>query len=460
MDVLELARWQFAITTVYHFLFVPLSIGLVFTIAIMQTLYVVKGDGMYKRMVKFWGKLFLLNFAVGVVTGIMQEFQFGMNWAEFSRYVGDVFGGPLAIEALVSFFLESVFIGVWIFGWDKLPKKIHLAAIWLVALGTTLSALWILTANSFMQDPTGYVIRNGRAELVDLFAILTTKQLWVTYPHVIFAALSTGAFFITGVSAYKLLRKQEVDVFKKSFSIAVVVGVISSFLVAVVGHNQAQYLVKHQPMKLAASEALWENSGNNAAWTAFAFIDSTGHKNTIQIDIPHALSVLAYNKFSGEVPGMLELQKKYEEKYGPGYYIPPVRTTFWSFRIMVGAGVAMILLAAYGTWLVLKNKLEGRRLYLRFMLWAIALPYVANSAGWIMREVGRQPWIVFGVQKTSDGVSSTVTAPMVLTSMLTFTIIYALLAVVLVYLWVKYIKKGSEMYVDGKYEQELNVNTF
>ena len=460
MDVLELARWQFAITTIYHYLFVPLSIGLVFTIALMQTLYVIKGDEMYKRMVKFWGKLFLLNFAVGVVTGIMQEFQFGMNWAEFSRYVGDVFGGPLAIEALVSFFLESVFIGVWIFGWDKLPKKVHLAAIWLVALGTTLSALWLLTANSFMQDPTGYVINNGRAELVDIFAILTTKALWVTYPHVIFAALATGAFFITGVSAYKLLRKEEVEIFKKSFSIAVVVGVISSFLVAVVGHSQAQYLVKHQPMKLAASEALWENSGKSAAWTAFAFIDSTGHKNTIQIDIPYALSVLAYNKFEGEVPGMLELQKKYEEKYGPGYYIPPVRTTFWSFRIMVGAGVAMILLAAYGTWLVLKNKLEGRRIYLRLMLWAIALPYIANTAGWIMREIGRQPWIVFGLQKTSDGVSSTVTAPMVLTSMITFTVIYALLAAILVFLFVKYIKKGTSIYVDGKYEKELDVNTF
>jgi cytochrome d ubiquinol oxidase subunit I len=460
MDNLDLARWQFAVTTVYHFLFVPLSIGLVFTIALMQTFYLVKKDEIYKRMVKFWGKLFLLNFAVGVVTGIMQEFQFGMNWSNFSRYVGDVFGGPLAVEALVSFFLESVFIGVWIFGWDKLPKKIHLAAIWLVALGTTISAFWILTANSFMQEPVGYVMRNGRAELVDFFALITTKQLWVTFPHVFFAALSTGSLFIAGVSAYKLLRKQEINVFKPSFQIAIVVGLVASFMVAVVGHSQAQYLVENQPMKLAASEALWETSGDPAAWTAFAFIDSTGHKNTIQIDIPGALSVLAYNKFEGSVPGMLELQEQYEEKYGPGNYIPPVRTTFWSFRIMVGAGVLMILLAMYGTFLTLRNKLLENRWYLRLMPWAIALPFIANSSGWIMREVGRQPWVVFGLQKTSDGVSPTVSTGMVATSFIGFTIIYGILAAVLVFLFIRYIRRGTEDYVNGKYNQEINVNTF
>jgi cytochrome d ubiquinol oxidase subunit I len=390
----------------------------------------------------------------------MQEFQFGMNWSDFSRYVGDIFGGPLAIEALVSFFLESVFIGVWIFGWDKLPKKVHLVSIWLVALGTTLSALWILTANSFMQDPTGYVIRNGRAELVDIFAILTTRQLWVTYPHVIFSALATGTMFIAGISAYKIARKQELEIFKKSFRIAIIVGFIASFMVAVVGHTQAQYLVERQPMKLAASEALWETSDDPAPWTAFAFIDSTGHKNTIQMDIPGALSVLAYNKFHGKVPGMLELQAKYEAKYGPGNYIPPVRTTFWSFRIMVGAGVLMILLAFYGTIVALRDKIESSRIYLRAMPWAIALPFIANTTGWIMREIGRQPWIVFGLQKTADGVSPTVSASMVSTSFIGFTIIYGILAVVLVSLFIRYIKKGTEIYVDGSYEKELNTNTF
>lgn len=460
MDNLDLARWQFAVTTIYHFLFVPLTIGLVFTIALMQTFYVVKKQEIYKRMVKFWGKLFLLNFAVGVVTGIMQEFQFGMNWSQFSRYVGDIFGGPLAIEALVSFFLESVFIGVWIFGWDKLPKKVHLTAIWLVALGTSLSALWILTANSFMQDPTGYVLRNGRAELVDIFALLTTKQLWVTYPHVIFSALATGAMFIAGVSAYKIVRKQEIEVFKKSFHIAIIVGLIGSFMVAVVGHSQAQYLVERQPMKLAASEALWETSSDPAPWTAFAFIDATGHKNTVQIDIPGALSVLAYNKLEGSVPGMLELQEQYEAKYGPGNYIPPVRTTFWSFRIMVGAGVLMILLSLYGTYLTLRNRLEDNKLYLKIMVWAIALPYIANTTGWIMREIGRQPWVVFGLQKTSDGVSPTVSTGMVATTFIGFTVIYGVLAAVLIYLVVFYIKKGTQPYIDGSYEKEISTNTF
>ncbi|THF84663.1 cytochrome ubiquinol oxidase subunit I [Cohnella fermenti] len=440
MEAVDLARWQFGITTVYHFLFVPLSIGLAYLIAFMQTLYVVKKDEKYKEMAKFWGKLFLLNFAVGVVTGIMQEFQFGMNWADYSRYVGAVFGGPLAVEALVSFFLESTFLGIWIFGWDKLPKKAHLAAIWLVAIGATLSALWILSANSFMQEPVGFELRNGRAEMTDFFALLGNKQLWVEFPHVIFGALSTGALFVTGVSAYKLLRKQKAEQFKASFSIGVIVALVASFMTAMAGHSQAQHLMESQPMKMAAAEALWDTTGDHAGWTVFAWIDSDGKKNSMQVDVPYALSILAYNKLEGSVPGINELQAEYEAKYGEGNYIPPVRTTFWSFRIMVVAGVLMIVLSLFGVYAVARNRLERFPRYLKWMIPAISLPFIANSSGWIMTEVGRQPWIVFGLQRTEDGVSPLVSKGMVLTSLIGFTVIYGLLLVALAYLMVRTIR--------------------
>lgn len=442
MEALDLARWQFAITTVYHFLFVPLSIGLAYLIAYMHTMYVVKNDETYRRMAQFWGKLFLLNFAVGVVTGILQEFQFGMNWADYSRFVGAVFGGPLAVEALVSFFLESTFLGVWIFGWDKLNKKVHLASIWLVAIAATLSALWILAANSFMQEPVGYVINNGRAEMTSFFALLGNPQLWVGFPHTIWASLLTGALFVVGISAYKMLRKEQLDVFRPSFNIAIVVALATSLLVAFSGHTQTQHLMSSQPMKMAASEGLWETTGESAPWTVFAVIDPEKQENKFEVQIPYLLSILTYNQMTGSVPGMLELQEEYEALYGPGNYIPPVRTTFWSFRIMVGAGMLMILLSFIGILGVWRKKLEGWRTYLKLMIPAMFLPYIASSAGWIMTEVGRQPWIVFGLQKTSDGVSPNVTAGMVLTSMIGFTVVYGILAALFIYLVVHFTKKG------------------
>lgn len=442
LEALDLARWQFAITTVYHFLFVPLSIGLAYLIAYMQTMYVIKNDETYKRMAQFWGKMFLLNFAVGVVTGILQEFQFGMNWADYSRFVGAVFGGPLAVEALVSFFLESTFLGVWIFGWGKLPKKVHLASIWLVAIAATLSALWILAANSFMQEPVGYAINNGRAEMTSFFALLGNPQLWVEFPHTIWASLSTGALFIAGISAYKLLRKQQVDVFKPSFNMAIVVALVASILVAFTGHSQSQHLMESQPMKMAASEGLWETTGESAPWTVVASIDPNKQENNFEIKIPYLLSILAYNKTTGSVPGMLELQAEYEAKYGPGNYIPPVRTTFWSFRIMVGTGMLMILLALIGVIGLARKKVENWRFYLKLMIPSVFLPYIASSSGWIMTEVGRQPWIVFGLQKTADGVSPNVTTGMVATSLIGFTLIYGILAACFIYLVVHFTKKG------------------
>ncbi|MNZ53436.1 Cytochrome bd-II ubiquinol oxidase subunit 1 [compost metagenome] len=443
MDPLILARLQFAATTIFHFFFVPLSIGLVLHIAIMETMYVVKGNEKYKKMAKFWGKLFLINFAVGVVTGIIQEFQFGMNWSDYSRFVGDVFGAPLAVEALFAFFMESTFIGLWIFGWDRLSKRVHLLSIWLVALGTTMSAFWILAANSFMQRPVGFEINNGRAEMNDFFALITNGQLLVEFPHTVLGAFATGAFLIAGISAYKLLRRKDVEFFKSSFKVGIIVALISSIGVALFGHQQAQYLVETQPMKMAATEGLWGKSGDPAPWTVYAHIDPESGENTFEIKIPYLLSFLSYSKFSGEVKGMNELQAEYEQTYGPGDYIPPVRTTFWSFRIMVAAGSLMILLAMYGAYLTWRKKLEApHKWFYTAMLWAISLPFIANTAGWIMTEIGRQPWTVFGLMKTEDSISPSVTAGQVLFSLISFCTIYSILGIVMVYLFVKVIKKG------------------
>jgi len=443
MDTVMLSRIQFASTTIFHYFFVPVSIGLALLIAIMETMYVRKGNEEYKRMAQFWGKLFLINFAVGVVTGILQEFQFGMNWSDYSRFVGDVFGAPLAIEALAAFFLESTFIGIWIFGWDKVSKKVHLLSIWLVALGTMLSALWILAANSFMQHPVGFQMNNGRAEMNDFFALLTNGQLLVEFPHTVLAAYATGAFLVTGISAYKILKKQEVSFFKKSFEIAAIVGIVSSIGVAVAGHAQAQYLVETQPMKMAASEALWGKSGDPAPWTVWASIDPVKQENSGEFQIPYMLSFLSYSKFSGEVKGMLELQVEYEQAYGPGDYIPPVRTTFWSFRIMVLAGTLMIVLGMYAMYLMWRKKMDRpNKWFMRFMLWGLLLPPIANTAGWIMTEIGRQPWTVFGLMTTEDSVSPNITSGQVLFSVISFSTIYAILGLVMIGLFLKVIKKG------------------
>ncbi|WP_243292795.1 cytochrome ubiquinol oxidase subunit I [Bacillus sp. FJAT-47783] len=459
MSELFLARLQFGSTTIFHFLFVPMSIGLVFMVALMETLYVIKNEDVYKKMAKFWGHLFLINFAVGVVTGIIQEFQFGMNWSEYSRFVGDVFGAPLAIEALLAFFMESTFIGLWIFGWDRLSKKVHLLCIWLVSIGTMLSAFWILAANSFMQEPVGLVIRNGRAEMNDFFALMTNPQLLVEFPHTIFGALATGAFFIGGVSAYKLLKKQEVAIFTKSFNMAMVVALISGLGIAFSGHAQAQHLMESQPMKMAASEALWEDSDDPAPWTVFANIDVEKQENSFELSVPYALSYLAYEEFSGKVPGMLTLQKEYEEKYGPGNYIPPVKTTFWSFRIMVGAGMVMILAAALGLWWNFRERLMEKSLFLKTMVALISFPFLANTAGWIMTEIGRQPWTVFGYMTTSASVSPNVSAESLLFSFIAFTTIYLILAIVLVFLFVREIKKGTDHH-DAEKDLNISVDPF
>ena len=444
MNELLLARWQFAITCTYHYFFVPLTLGLSILVAIMETRYARTGNEVYKRMAKFWGKLFLINFSMGVVTGLVMEFQFGMNWSEYARFVGDIFGAPLAIEALLAFFLEATFLGIWIFGWDKLSKSLHAAAMWVVAIGSNMSALWILIANSFMQQPVGYTIRNGRAEMTDFFVLITNPNVRFQFPHVIAAGITTAAFFVLGISAYHLLRKSsDLEVFRRSFRIAVVYAVIGTVLVILVGHGQTQHMIGTQPMKMAAAEALMETE-DPASFSLLSIVNEADMTDVFSIRIPGLLSFLAYNTFQGEVKGIHELQITYQDLYGPGNYVPPVAVSYWTFRLMVGAGFLMALLALVGLYLVFKQRFEQQRLYLTLLMPAMALPYVANTTGWLLTELGRQPWIVFGLQKTEDAVSPAVSAGMVLFSLATFTVLYGALMVADIYLLSKYAKSGPE----------------
>lgn len=441
MNELLLARWQFGLTSAYHFLFVPLTLGLSLIVAVMQTIYVRTGNETYKKMTKFWGNLFLINFAVGVVTGIVLVFQFGMNWSGYSRFIGDIVGVPLAIEALLAFFLESVFLGVWYFGWDKVSKNIHLLSIWLVAIASNLSALWILTANSFMQNPVSYVLTETKVELANFGGLLTNSYLWHQFPHVVLGGFCTGAFFVLGVSAYHLLRKKDTDFFKKSFQIGVILGLISIVGAGGIGHIQGQYLVKNKPMKMAAAEALWETA-DPAPFAVVAIIDQENMKNSWEIAVPGATSFMSYNKFSGEVKGLRDLQSEFEAKYGPGDYLPPVATIFWSFRFMIGFGSLMALLAVLGLFAYHTGRLENSRLLLKGFLWAIPLPFIVNLFGWMMAEIGRQPWVVFGLQKVNEAVSPNVSAGEIWITIIGFTIIYVLLAAADLFLMAKYAKQG------------------
>jgi cytochrome d ubiquinol oxidase subunit I len=441
MDATILARWQFGITTVYHFFFVPLTLGLSVIVAMMETIYARTGNEMYLRMTKFWGKLFLINFAMGVVTGIVQEFQFGMNWSEYSRFVGDIFGAPLAIEALLAFFLESTFLGIWIFGWDKLSRGMHAAVMWLVAIGSNLSALWILIANSFMQEPVGYVLRNGRAEMTDFFALISNPNVGVQFPHTVLAGFSTAAFLVLGISAYHLLRKKDEALFRRSFQIAAVFGLISIILVILNGHSQAQHMVATQPMKMAAAEALWE-SEDPASFSLLTIGDLSQRQEIFSIRIPYLLSLLSFNQLSGEVRGLNDLQAEFEQYFGPDDYFPPVAVIYWTFRIMVGSGFLMAAMAAYAVYLSFGDRLSQPPRFIRYFTWAIIIPYFANTAGWLMTELGRVPWVVYGLMKIDEGISTMVSGGSVLFSLIGYTLVYATLMAVTIYLLVKFAKAG------------------
>ncbi|MGD9332748.1 MAG: cytochrome ubiquinol oxidase subunit I [Desulfobacterales bacterium] len=430
MDVVTLSRLQFYATSAFHFLFVPLTLGLSWVVAYMETRYVRTGDKTYLAMTKFWGKIFLINFAVGVVTGITLEFQFGTNWSGYSAYVGDIFGSLLAIEATAAFFLESTFIGIWIFGWQKLSKKAHASVAWLVAIGSNLSAVWILIANSWMQHPVGYTMRNGRAELTDFFAVITQKFAMLQIVHVLSSAFVLAGFLIMGISAYHLLKKQHVDFFSRSFRIGTVCGLVGSLVVAVGGDFHAKDVTEHQPAKLAAMESLWETT-RQAPIYLLAIPDEENGRNAVEfLPIPGVLSFLGHGDFNAEVKGLNDFPR--DER-------PPVLATFLAFRGMVAIGTLLILLSIYA--FVRRNKLLESPLLLKIMLFSIPLPYIATQLGWIVTELGRQPWIVWGLLRTSEAVSP-VAVSQVMTTLVGFVLVYSLLGFAGYYLIFKHAQRG------------------
>ena len=452
MDPVILSRWQFAVTTIYHFFFVPVTLGLSIFLAILETKYVTSGDETYKRMVKFWGKIFLINFAIGVVTGIVQEFHFGLNWSEYARFMGDIFGAPLAIEALMAFFLESTFIGVWIFGWDKLSKKAHAATMWMVAIGSNLSALWILIANSFMQNPVGYTIRNGRAEMTDFGAIVGNPYVWHQFPHVLTAGITMGGFLIMAFSAWHLLQNKPAtkDFFLKSFRWAAGYALVGSLLVGLIGHAQGQFLAKNQSMKISVMEGHWETE-QPGSFSVVAIIDQENQENTFDLKIPKALSFLLFNDFSSEVVGIKELQANSEAMYGPGNYIPPVTLSYWSSRTMIGIGLLLILISGLAVLWSQRGVIEKRTWFLKLVIPSGLLPTIAITAGWLVAETGRWPWIVHGLQKIEDAVSPVITAGNIIFSLVVFAVLYGVLAVVGISLMLKY-GKSDPAAAEGKGE--------
>jgi cytochrome d ubiquinol oxidase subunit I len=432
MDALMLSRLQFAVATFFHFIFVPLTLGLSILIAIMETVYVRTGDEDYRRMARFWGRLFIINFAIGVLTGITLEFQFGTNWSRYSRYVGDIFGSLLAIEATLAFFLESTFLAVWIFGWNRLSPRLHNLSIWLVALASNLSALWILIANSWMQHPVGYTIRGGRAELSDFLAIVTQPFAIQQFFHTVSGAYILAGFFVMGISAYHLLRRQHIAFFTKSFRMALIFALIFSLAEIVQGHIHGGEVAKIQPTKLAAMESHWESQTGAPMWL-FLIPDEKNERNLVEWGrIPGALSMLAYHSSQALVKGLKDFPK--DER-------PPVTLTFVAFRTMVGLGFLFALLTVVG-WFK-RNKLLESPGFLKVMLYAIPLPYIALQAGWIVTEVGRQPWIVYGLMKTTDAVSP-IAASQVGVSLGAFILVYSLLGAAAFYLMIRYARLGPQ----------------
>jgi cytochrome bd ubiquinol oxidase subunit I len=432
MDVVLLSRLQFAAATMFHFLFVPFTLGLSVLVAYMETKYVKTGDETYLHMTKFWGKLFLINFAVGVVTGITLEFQFGTNWSRYSAFVGDIFGSLLAIEATTSFFLESTLIGVWIFGWKKLSKKAHATVMWLVAFASTFSAVWILIANAWMQNPVGYTIRDGRAELVDFTAALMQKWAILKFIHTVSAAYVLSAFFVMGISAYHLLKKQKIDFFARSFRIALVFGVIFSLVVVIMGDFNGVVVAEKQPTKLAAMESLWKTT-DRAPVYLFALPDMENERNIIEFGaMPGMLSFLVKHDINATVQGLKDFPR--DER-------PPVLLTSFAFKGMVGLGCYFILTTITG--IIKRNRLVDSPKYLKLMMLSIPLPYIACELGWTVTEVGRQPWIVYRLMRTSDAVSPIVTSQ-VMTTLIAFILVYGLLGATGFYLIAKNALKGPE----------------
>ena len=458
MDVLDIARWQFGIITVYHFLFVPITIGLSAIVAGLETAWVRTLKPEYLRLTKFFGRLFLINFAIGVVTGIVQEFQFGMNWSDYSRFVGDIFGAPLAVEGLLAFFLESTFLGLWIFGWDKLPRGLHASAMWLVHIGTLFSAWFILAANSWMQHPVGYRFNadTGRAELTDFWAVMVNKVQLVTFPHVVASAYMTGGAFVMGIAAYLYLKKRHAadrPLYRKAIRVGAVVTLVAGLGVAVTGDLQGKIMTEVQPMKMAAAEALYDTEESCAPFSLLTVGSLDGSEEKFSVTVPCLLSFLATGSLDGEVEGINQLREQYEKGFGQdpgaayysaGDYVPVIPVTYWSFRFMIGLGA----FSAIGAALILFLTRRGRVPSKRWVGWlGIGLPLAtvfANSWGWIFTEMGRQPWVVFGLMTTEHGVSPGVSVFEAAASVAVLTILYAGLAVVEIGLMVKYVRRGAD----------------
>jgi cytochrome d ubiquinol oxidase subunit I len=472
MDVVTLSRWQFGITTVYHFLMVPLTIGLSLVVAWFQTRWYRTGDEAYLRLTKFFGKLFLINFAMGVVTGIVQEFQFGMNWAQYSRFVGDVFGAPLAMEALVAFFLESTFLGLWIFGWDRLSPRLHLATIWAAAIGTALSAYFIIAANSWMQHPVGVRFNpdTGRAEMTDIWAVLTNSTTLAAYPHVIAGAFMTAAVFVGGVSAWLLIKRRDhapeiarlgdadVTALRTAVRGAIWLTFVSGIAIAVSGHFQTRLMFEQQPMKMAAAEALCETE-TGPGLSIFAVGSVSAECDVRTLVIPQGLSLLAQDRLDATIPGVKDIQAQMQEQFGPGDYRPNLVVAYWGFRLMIFFGA----LAAFGAVVAFFFTRKGRHLpqwkwLSGATIFIITTPFLGNAFGWIFTEMGRQPWVVVpnpdGLPEvrllTADAVSGAVTSTTVWISLIGFTLVYGALAVVEIVLLSRYVKAGPAAVMPSK----------
>jgi cytochrome bd ubiquinol oxidase subunit I len=449
VNALLLARWQFGITTVYHFLFVPLTIGTAFLTAVLQTVWLVKGEERYLRATKFWGNLFLINFALGVATGIVQEFQFGMAWSNYSRFVGDIFGAPLAIEGLLAFFLESTFLGLWIFGWDRLPRPVHTACIWIAAIGTALSAYFILAANGWMQHPVGYVLDPLRhvARLTSIWAVLGNSTAVIAFAHTITAAFLISGMLLVAGSAWHLRRGRHRDTMLPSMSVGLWATLIGGVGTALSGDIDGKIMTDQQPMKMAAAEALYHTS-QPASFSIFTIGSLNGGQEIWSIRIPRLLSFLATGSFTGRVDGVDDVQAREAAKYGPGSYHPIIPVTYWSFRLMIGFGLLAVLIAVVGLWYTRRRIAWaekhglGATTFYRVATWAVLLGPIGASFGWIFTETGRQPWVVYGVLQTRHANSPSVGAGTMWASLIILTLLYALLAVIEVGLMLRTARRG------------------
>jgi cytochrome bd ubiquinol oxidase subunit I len=431
VTTVDLGRAQFATTSIYHFLFVPLTLGLAPLVAIMQTTWYRTGVDAWLRLTRFFGTLLLINFAIGVATGLVQEFQFGMNWSVYSKFVGGVFGAPLAIEGLAAFFLEATFIGLWVFGWDRLSPRLHLATIWVVALGTWLSAYFILVANSWMQHPVGYKLVDGEAQLTDVWALLSNEFALRAYVHVLLAGLIFGSTVVLGVSCWHLLRGRNADLFRRAAALALIVAVPATLAQLIVGNRFGELVTSAQSMKIAASEAQW-NTCQPCGFSLFQIggFSAQDPDPTVSITIPRLLSYMGTGSFNGQVQGLDQLQAQEQKAYGPGNYIPDVELMYWSMRVMAYMGVLLFLVAAVGAWLYRRRTLEKARWYLWTAIVAMAFPFIAATAGWVLTEMGRQPWIVQDLLKTSDANSPSVSSATIGASLGVFVVLYVVLGVV------------------------------